>query len=228
MARHKSTRGVLLAMEGIDGAGKTTQIRLLEQRLTTCGVPHVVTKEPTDGFWGSKIRESAQTRRMTIDEELAAFINDRREHVQKVIAPALQEGKIVLIDRYYFSTVAYQGARGMNPEEILEKNSFAPSPDVLVILDVDPATGLRRIRERGDSADLFEKEEELALARDIFLKLDVDDVNSFVLDGRNSIGDIHDEIWSTLSRLTDRVFAAEECSPEAGATSEIIKMATCG
>lgn len=185
-------------MEGIDGAGKTTQIRLLEQRLASAPVPHITTKEPTNGIWGVKIRESAQSGRMTLEEELAAFISDRRAHVRDLINPALQEGKVVLVDRYYLSTVAYQGARGGDPDDLLKVNSFAPSPDVLIVLDVDPLTGLRRIRERGDLADLFEKEEELALARNIFLKLNVD--NIYILDGKRPVTEIHEEIWSILSR----------------------------
>lgn len=173
MTAQTMTRGILVAVEGIDGAGKTTQVRLLERLLTAASIAYVSTKEPTQGPWGQKIRASAQTGRMSIAEELDAFLRDRHEHVHDVLEPALKAGKVVLVDRYYFSTVAYQGARGVDPQSLLAMNAFAPAPDVLIVLDVDPALGLRRIKERGDRADHFEREDELARARDIFRNLTV-------------------------------------------------------
>ena len=74
--------------------------------------------EPTNGTWGSKLRESATTGRLSIEEELDYFIRDRREHVEQVITPTIHGGGIVILDRYYFSTMAYQGARGIDPTEI--------------------------------------------------------------------------------------------------------------
>ncbi len=174
-------RGILVALEGVDGAGKTTQARELAAALTKAGIPFVTTKEPTGGPWGVKIRASAQTGRLPLEEELAAFLADRREHVAELINPALEAGKVVIIDRYYPSTVAYQGARGLDPDELLRVNAFAPKPDVLLILDVAPNVGLARVRSRGDVADLFEKEDELARARAIFLKL-AGDPQTHVLD----------------------------------------------
>lgn len=189
-------RGVLLAMEGIDGAGKTTQVRMLAQRLSAAGIPFITTKEPTDGPWGTKIRQSAKSGRMSPQEELGAFINDRREHVRDELEPALDAGMVVLVDRYYLSTVAYQGARGLDPEELLELNSFAPAPDVLIVLDVDPRLGLQRVRERGDMADLFEREDELARARDIFRNLDVPNLNR--LDASLPPNVLHERIFFLL------------------------------
>jgi dTMP kinase len=165
--------GLLLAMEGIDGAGKTTQVRALEALLREAALPHLATKEPTGGPWGRKIRESARTGRMSREDELEAFLQDRREHVTQVLQPALEEGKVVLVDRYYFSTVAYQGARGLDPKDLLARNAFAPEPDLLIVLDLPPELGLRRVRERGDVADEFEKQDELARARAIFRALDL-------------------------------------------------------
>jgi dTMP kinase len=166
--RTPDPRGLLLAMEGIDGAGKTTQVHALASLLGAAGVPFVTTKEPTGGPWGRKIRESARTGRLSLTDELDAFLRDRREHVAEVLEPALAAGKVVLVDRYYFSTVAYQGARGMDPADLLARNAFAPAPDILVVLDVPPAVGLARVRARGDVADLFEREDELTRAREIF------------------------------------------------------------
>jgi dTMP kinase len=175
-----ANKGILVALEGIDGAGKTTQVKSLERILREAGVPFLTTKEPTEGPWGAKIRASARHGRMSPQEELEAFINDRRQHVAEVIEPALARGMVVLVDRYYLSTVAYQGARGFDPGRLLEDNAFAPAPDVLIVLDIEPSLGLQRIRQRGDIADLFEKEEELGEARQIFRTLGV--ANLHVLD----------------------------------------------
>jgi dTMP kinase len=129
----------------------------------------VRTKEPTTGFWGQQLRDSALTGRLSIEEEVEMFMKDRKEHVETLINPALQEGKIVIVDRYYFSTMAYQGARGMDPEELMRRNElFAPEPDLLLVIDVDPKLGLQRIKTRGDRANHFENNSNLKRAREIF------------------------------------------------------------
>jgi dTMP kinase len=161
-------RGILVAFEGIDGAGKTTQARALHASLRAAGVPSISTKEPTNGEWGQKIRRSATTGRLALADELHAFLEDRKEHVRDELEPALGAGKVVIVDRYFLSTVAYQGARGLDPAELLRLNAFAPPPDLLFIFDIDPRIGLDRVAKRGDVADLFEKEEELSKAREIF------------------------------------------------------------
>jgi dTMP kinase len=130
------------------------------------------TKEPTDGTWGRRLRESASNGRMSAEDELEAFIADRKEHVERVIRPGLEAGKVVIVDRYYFSTAAYQGARGLDPSTILERNEgFAPRPDLLVILDVSPDIGLKRIQARGGGANLFESRDTLKRARELFLEM---------------------------------------------------------
>ena len=165
-------RGVLVALEGIDGAGKSTQARELERLLALAGFGVVRTREPTDGPWGRKLRESATAGRLSPTDELAAFVADRRQHVAEEIAPALADGKIVLIDRYYFSSAAYQGARGLDPDEIIRQNeAFAPEPDLLVILVVDPAGGVARVGQRGQH-DHFEREADLARSAAIFARMD--------------------------------------------------------
>jgi dTMP kinase len=164
--------GFLIAIEGIDGAGKTTQAHLVEAALQQRKLDVLRRKEPTTAHWGQIVRDSALTGRLSLEEETEAFINDRKEHVKTVIAPALAEGQIVILDRYYFSNMAYQGARGLSPEEIMRRNEdFAPEPDLLVILDIDPKIGLQRIRTRGDRANHFERTDSLEKAREIFLSI---------------------------------------------------------
>jgi dTMP kinase len=168
MTKHHFT-GFLIAIEGIDGAGKTTQAHFVQDRLMERKLCVVRTKEPTTGVWGQQLRDSALTGRLSIEEEVEMFMKDRREHVETLINPALQDGKIVIVDRYYFSTMAYQGARGMDPEELMRRNElFAPEPDLLVVLDIDPKLGLQRIKTRGDRANHFENNSNLKKAREIF------------------------------------------------------------
>lgn len=167
--RHHHFPGFLIAIEGIDGAGKTTQAHHVQEALQARKLCVLRTKEPTTGTWGQVLRDSALTGRLSLEEEVETFIKDRREHVETKINPALQEGHIVIVDRYYFSNMAYQGSQGIAPEEIMRRNElFAPEPDLLVVLDIDPKNGLERIKTRGDRANHFEKTSTLRKAREIF------------------------------------------------------------
>ena len=120
--------GFLVVIEGIDGAGKSTQARVLGEQLTARGHRVVLTREPTMGKWGKLLRESAETGRLSIEEEVEMFLKDRREHVEELILPRLREGCVVIVDRYYFSTAAYQGARGVDPQELLRRNEEFKTP----------------------------------------------------------------------------------------------------
>jgi dTMP kinase len=161
--------GFLVAIEGIDGSGKTTQAQLLAKFCSENRLSFVISKEPTKGRYGRQIRDSAIRGRMSVEDEVDALLKDRAEHVENVIAPALKEEKIVILDRYYFSTAAYQGAHGADADAILAANEcFAPEPDLLIVLDVSPETGIDRIRKRGDEPNKFESLESLEKARMIF------------------------------------------------------------
>lgn len=164
--------GLFIVVEGIDGTGKSTQVRRLGEWFAAHGREVVLSREPTDQPWGRKLRESAATGRLSPQDELEYFLRDRRQHVEEVIAPALAAGKVVILDRYYFSTMAYQGARGFDPAEIRRLNeAFAPVPDLLLILDLDIDTAYARIGTRGDTANEFEKRDSLERCREIFLSL---------------------------------------------------------
>jgi len=166
-------KGLLVAVEGIDGAGKTTFCALAAQYFGERGVGCVVSKEPTSGQWGMELRRSAKEGRLSLEDEVELFIKDRREHVGRFIQPALDEGLVVLLDRYYFSSAAYQGARGADPDEIMRRNEeFAPAPDLLLLFDLSPDTGMGRIAKRGDSPNEFETDDGLTRSREIFLALD--------------------------------------------------------
>lgn len=171
MTTHPLPGGLLIAVEGIDGAGKTTVARAIADELRASAADVVLSKEPTNGKWGQKLRESALTGRMPPEHEAELLILDRREHVDAVIAPALEAGKVVILDRYFPSMVAYQGAEGLPPDELLQQNAFAPQPDLLLILDLPPETGLARVRARGDAPNQFETVANLTRCRAIFQSL---------------------------------------------------------
>lgn len=164
-------RGYLIALEGVDGTGKSTQCGLLADYLESAGYPVVRLREPTTGVWGQKIRKILTEGRgdVTPEEELQYFINDRREDVEQNIAPALKQGKIVLIDRYYYSTAAYQGALGFDPVKIIKENEvFAPRPDRVFIIEVSLDESFRRIEKGRDTISSFEKREYLEKVGKIF------------------------------------------------------------
>lgn len=166
------SEGLFIVIEGIDGTGKSTQVRRLGEWFTAQGREVVLSREPTDGPWGKRLRESGGTGRLSPEDELQYFLNDRRQHVDELILPSLAQGKVVILDRYYFSTMAYQGIRGFDPAEIRRKNeAFAPVPDRLIILDLDVDAALERIGSRGDIANEFEKRENLERCRETFLSL---------------------------------------------------------
>lgn len=165
-------RGLLVAVEGIDGAGKTSIATLLAQWCGERGLACTISKEPTGLKWGTELRESAKAGRLPIEREMELFILDRQDHVNRAIAPSLAEGNIVILDRYYWSSAAYQGGRGMDYNAVIAQNeSFAPKPDLILVLDVDVDAGLQRIRMRGDQPNLFEGKSSLIRARQIFLQL---------------------------------------------------------
>ena len=191
--------GFLLVIEGIDGAGKTTQADRIQAALSARGFTVVRTKEPTTGRWGKILRDSATTGRLSLEEEVEMFVKDRREHVETLILPELRAGRVVIVDRYYFSTAAYQGARGMDPKALIARNEeFAPEPDLLVLLDVEPKQGLERIRTRGDTANHFEVPATLLRAREIFNS--IHQPYLLKLDARKSPEELTEEILRAFTR----------------------------
>ena len=141
-------RGAFIVFEGIDGSGKSTHIRLLSRDLRQQGYDVLETSEPSRGRIGMFIRKYVErrVRRLPTEVEALLFAADRFEHLKKIIEPALEEGRIVVSDRYLHSSLAYQGAEGTSLEWIREVNSFAPKPNLCILLDVGPETGLGRMR----------------------------------------------------------------------------------
>lgn len=164
--------GILIAIEGIDGTGKSHLARSLTTRLREDGDDVVLLSEPTTGSHGTRIRAltASAEDRPTPEEELTLFMDDRREDVERNIAPALAQHKIVLMDRYYFSTMAYQGARGIDPAAIAARHAgWAPTPRLTIILTAPVAVCLRRVTEiRGDRPTAFEQTAYLETVQALF------------------------------------------------------------
>jgi dTMP kinase len=146
--------GAFVVFEGGEGAGKSTQCRLLADALTGRGVEVVVTREPGGTPTGEAIREvllGAGSHGMAARTEALLFAAARAEHAAALIRPAVARGAVVVSDRYLDSSVAYQGAaRGLGEDRIAELSLWATEglvPDLTVVLDVDPAVGLERARD---------------------------------------------------------------------------------
>jgi dTMP kinase len=152
-------RGKLITFEGIDGCGKSTQMRLLEQYLLERGVDVISTREPGGTELGRKIRSALLDGGKGSVEplaELLLYAADRAHHVRRVIIPALDEGRVVLSDRFYDATTVYQGyARGFDLALVNQLNELATGglkPDLTLLFDLDVETGLKRTRKRADDA----------------------------------------------------------------------------
>jgi dTMP kinase len=168
-------RGQLIAFEGLDGCGKSTQVTRLAAALCAAGHDVVETREPTNGRYGQRIRSLAKSGgSVSHAEELRWFVEDRREHVAAVVEPALSAGRVVICDRYFLSTVAYQGARGADADEVLESSEAEfPIPDLVVLLEITPDAGLARVHERGRAIESHFEEVEYLMAVDaIFRRID--------------------------------------------------------
>ncbi len=164
-------KNLFIVLDGMDGTGKTTQISLLHQFLFRRyrNINILTTREPTGGRYGQKIRSvlSAQQDPYSDKEALLdLYQRDRKEHLESMILPFLQgkdsKDRLVLCDRYYYSTIAYQSAQGYDQKKIIEMNKGFRKPDLAIMLDLDPQKALARIHstrkiEKFESLDFMEK-----------------------------------------------------------------------
>lgn len=195
-------RGYLVALEGIDGTGKTTQWRLLGDHLEQRGLPVVRLREPTEGKWGRKIRQILAEGRGNVspEEELQWFLNDRKEDVEHNIQPALDAHKVVLMDRYYYSTAAYQGALGLDPQRICEENEvFAPRPDRVLIFQGSLEKSFERIAAGRDGFSSFERKDYLKKVQEIFNSFEGPHIRRIDSDGELSV--VHRKVVAEVEDL---------------------------
>jgi dTMP kinase len=201
----------LIVTDGIDGTGKSTQVSLLETQLLENGHDVLKIAEPTRSPFGMKIRQAMMNakKRLSFDEELDLFIQDRKYNVENNIEPALAQEKIVILDRYYFSTAAYQGARGkLSWQEIIAMNeAFAPIPDIVFFFFMPVDEALKRIDKdateaKRSSRSYMEKKENLEKVQAIFQQIHESGVyNSISIDATMSIEDIQAQIWKSCESL---------------------------
>jgi dTMP kinase len=167
-ARLDGPRGRLITVEGVEGAGKTTQVEALRAWLVGREVSVVATAEPDGTPLGAAVRRVlGEVDRVTPLTEALLFAASRAEHVQRIIRPALAAGRVVLCDRYVDSTIAYQGyGRGVALEIVAQLNRVATGglmPDLTLVLDLDVSEGLRRARARHGARAACDPFERLAL-----------------------------------------------------------------
>ena len=154
-------KGKLIALEGPDGCGKTTHAKLLADWLRSRGHEVLVTDEPTDGPAGRILKRALRGEvKLPLEAEALLFAADRVQHSTQVIKPALNEGKIVITERYLYSSLAYQSARGLSRRWIKMINKAAPKPDLAILIDIPAETALRRIKS-SRPPDVFERDLEL-------------------------------------------------------------------
>ena len=197
-------RGILIIFEGIDGTGKSTQCGLLAKWLDAMQVPNIALAEPTRGAWGMKIRKLLSDGRQGISpqEELSWFNNDRRDDIERNILPALKKNMVVLMDRYYFSTAAYQGALGLEPDQIrLENERFAPIPDRVLIFLASPEKCLERIESSRGQKSAFEKLNYLINVQEIFKSFNGPNIR--FIESVGSVSEVHEKVLTEIDDLFD-------------------------
>jgi dTMP kinase len=213
--------GVFITFEGIDGCGKSTQLRLLSSELRARQLEVVTTREPGGTTLGQKLRAALLDVQGEVDPlaELLVFAADRAQHVRTVLRPALAENQIVMSDRYADATVAYQGAgRGFNPElikEIVQLATEGLAPDLTLLFDLSvPESAVRtRRRVKAKHSDRLDSEtrEFHERVREAYLeiaKANPDRVR--VIDARGSAQETHELVMDiVMSFLKERGFASK-------------------
>lgn len=202
--------GKFIAFEGIDGSGKSTQLRLLAEKLHNDGISCHVTREPTDSPIGSLIH-SVMTGRINMDSRAAAalFTADRIDHVTNEtdgLLNIIKSGKTVLTDRFYFSSYAYQSA-DIPMDDIIFYNKITADilkPDINIFIDIPVSLALKRISEGRTVREIYETEERLTVTRENYFKAFEkckDSEKIVTINGESSEEEISDKIYETVKKL---------------------------
>jgi dTMP kinase len=200
--------GLFIVFEGIDGSGKSTQAQMLFSWMKEKGVPVILTAEPSDGPIGRKIR--ALKMRPSPEKEAELFTQDRFDHLERTILPALKRGTTVICDRYVHSSVAYQGARGIDVQEIMNRNNkFAIKPDSVFLLEVPVDLALSRIATgRAGIFSAFEVSVQLQKVASIYGDLEGPDIMR--IDGTGPPEQVHKQIVRCVRKLRSDCELLEE------------------
>lgn len=200
-------KNIFIVIDGMDGSGKGEQIKKLSDYLISKGYNVLKTFEPTNGKYGSKIRKMLKEHKDPMsdaDEMLDLYCKDREDHLKNMIEPFLQEGenKVVISDRYYHSTIAFQSAQGVPINKIIEMNKGFRKPDLMLILDLEPDVSLQRIDKRGNGKEKFEQKGFMEKLRMNFLSLPkMLDENIKVIDASKSIKEVFEQIKKEVDKL---------------------------
>ncbi|HOJ68669.1 MAG TPA: dTMP kinase [Candidatus Hydrogenedentes bacterium] len=205
--------GFFITFEGIEGGGKTTQSRRLAERLAAEGIDVVVTREPGGDPLAEAIRRlllDPANAPVTPEAELLLYAAARAQHVARVIRPALAAGRVVLCDRYSDSTAAYQGGgRGVDHDTLRVLHRVATDnlwPDLTLLFDLDPETGLTRVGGRGKDPDRMEGED-IAFHRRVraaFLEAAQREPGRFrVIDASRDVDTVADTVWREVMPALD-------------------------
>ena len=188
-------RGAFIVIEGLDGSGKTTQARLLVQKLRSSHNA-VYTTEPSRGKIGSFIRECClfEEKRLDSATEALLFAADRIEHIQNEVVPALNKGLLVISDRYLYSSLAYQGSTGLSLEWIEAINKHALKPDLAVFIDVAPETVMQRLNRKKSVMETLETQRQV---REVYLKFVAND-DLVRIDGDKLVAELSEALYSRV------------------------------
>lgn len=189
------SKGKFIVLEGIDGCGKTTHAKLLTKWLAEKGHNVLHTKEPSRGQIGLLLREYLKKDSLPLIDALL-FTADRAEHVEKEIEPALKEGKIVVCERYFYSTIAYQMAQGLDKKWLQELNAFAPKPDLVILLDLPPDVSVKRT----STNEKFEKLEFLKKVSSNYKAL-AKEFGFVIVDAAKGKSEVRDAIRSIVQKI---------------------------
>lgn len=199
MEKHNYS-GKFIVMEGLDGSGKSTQVELLANFLKEQGKEVIIKNEPTtESEAGIKIRRilKGEVKAEPIERQ-KLFVQDRKEHLENKIIPALKEGRFVVVGRYAFSTIAYGYSDGLNVKELVRMNDDFLLPDLTILIDVSPKECIKRIKKRGGAKELFEKEKKLTKVNEIYQKLPAMFENIMMINGERLIPEVFEDIKNII------------------------------
>lgn len=198
---NRTSRGAFICIEGLDGSGKTTQAKILVKNLRRKGFDAVYTTEPSVGKVGKLIRSFVLDRKERVPTALEAllFAADRVDHMENVIKPLLKQGRVVVCDRYVYSTLAYQGAAGLDLNWIELVNRFALKPDLALLVDVPSDVVVQRLKRKKTVMETKRNQEKV---REVYLKL-ATDKQLTLIDGDRPVRQVADDVLkAVLARLT--------------------------
>jgi dTMP kinase len=195
---NKNKKGFFIVIEGLDGSGKTTQAKTLARKLRKSHNA-VFTAEPSRGKIGTFIRNRilyGQTR-PPVSVEALLFAADRIDHIQSEVQPAIDEGKLVVSDRYVYSSLAYQGSAGLNLEWIETINQLAQKPDLAIFIDVAPEVVLERLKRKKSIMENLETQRKV---RDIYHKF-IQKGELIRIDGEKTKSEVAKEVLSVVTEF---------------------------